>query len=221
MVEIERTVDLPATIEAPEVDGTIDVTADVTVVARPERRVHDDGRIVRTATAGISVCGTRYTTSLRRRRSRDGHPLWRSDLSDAGESHGPPAPVAEALGLETATPVLSITGDAARRLSDIDDGIEGALDDRRSRLQAEYGMLVAADERWVRGSGGMRAAHATGAVTLDDGRLPVLWRDGPDVGHQVWIRDDDVDLGGFEDSVVDAAIALAREESPLDRGSSL
>jgi hypothetical protein len=217
MVGIERSVELPASIDADGAVDPIDTSADVTVTAAPEETVYDDGRIVRTVTATVPVGDGTYTTSLRRMRDARDAPVWRSDLTDAGEGPGPPAPIEEALGAESTPVTLSITGDAARRLADVDDGIRDALDERRSRLQSEHAMSVVEDDRWVRGSGGMQATHAAGAVTVGERRLPLLWRDGVDVGHQVWVREADVDLDGFEDSVIDAAVALAIEQSPLRR----
>jgi hypothetical protein len=219
MVEIERSLELPASIDADGAGEHLEVTVDAAVMAEPEEALYDDGRIVTRATATVSAGGGLWTTALRRSRTPGGAPRWRGDLTDVGQGHGPPASVTAALGVESAAPVLSITGDAARRLADAADGIRTALAERRSRLQSDHGMTVEEEERWVRGSGGLQAAHATGVVTVDGDSLPVLWRDGPDVGHQVWVQEDEVDLDAFADRVVDAAIALAAAESPLTGGA--
>lgn len=209
--DIELTQCVAGKLEA--ADEVASVDADVTV-SFVRDGFHDDGRLSLSVEATVSELSQDTTASLRKVIGPEQHPVYMAYFSDS-----PDAPEFDEGSLRSEFPDLNlyIDGLAATELTSlVDDAIDLARYER-SRIQSKRGMQLIVDQKWDDTSGFAYTAHATGAVLFDDGcKLPMRWEYGGDIGHTVTVDSDgEYPRRQFDDSELDAAIALAQTENPL------
>lgn len=198
-------------------DDPYTADTEVEVAIGPEGSVYSDGRRIISAIARGTLGDAEYTAHLDRKKSLRGGPV-----SFSGYAR-PPASDEYSIDadelpdeLETrGSPGLRIDGEAFERVNEIYEEMQEEITARRDEVEDSEGLSVRVDRNWEEGSGEGHAIHARGAIAFEDGReLPIHWRNAVDIGHQVFVdRDDPSDE--FSADEVDAAVALARNESPI------
>lgn len=199
-------------------DETMTVDVDVTV-ALERCGFYDDGRLVQPLTASFDAGEGRIETSLRRMTTLTGDAVYRAYVSGTPEDDDFEK-LPNALRQEYRTAELAIDDESAAALEEVDQELADMLEVRRSELQNARGMSLDVGKRWTSGSGETHEIVAVGSVDFGDGRsVPIKWRNAVDIGFQVFINADDKSaaLEDFSDDEVDAAVALARDESPITR----
>lgn len=190
-----------------EKDG-IDTTIEVSVIAS-RCEFYDDGR------ATLSVTGTvaGETTVKMRKKTVLGtsKPVFEAFIRDTDS-------LPDDVRAERDSSKVSISDDEAYTVASLYDDVEEKLDARRENLQDENEMTVSVERKWEDGRGETHANHATGTVSFaDDRELGIHWRNTVDIGHQTFLDDDDENGNEFAATEIDAAISLARDESPITR----
>lgn len=218
-----ETVTVEAIVEGEH--GSIGVDADVAVsVARSD--FYDDGRQLVRAEATVARDGATVTTTLREQSGSTSATTFEALLrpDEPGEYSGDVRILPEDLYEPYRSANLRIVGSDAATVVDAVEAVEGELEVRRDEVQSTAGLSVDADRTWEEGSDETHAIYASGTVSFADGReLSVKWRNAVDVGHQVFVGNNAVDIpddntDGFDEAEIDAAVALATEQSPMARG---
>lgn len=199
-------------------DATVTVDLDVTISVECGD-FYDDGRLVRTIEATFEAGDGDIETSLRHMTDLKGEVA--SYKAHLGRRPDDPDydRLPERVREEDSSTTLRIDGPDAEIIAALEDEFEDAINLKRQEIQDEHKMQVSVDSQWESGEGEGHAIHAKGTVKFADGReLPIHWRNAVDIGHQVFTGESGgtgSDLPKFDDEEVDAAVVLARDESPI------
>lgn len=216
---------VPVTVEIGNNHTDVDdpYTEDMEVVVELSRgEFYDDGRLVVSTWCEGTLGDTEAVADLRRMKGRRGEPVSfegyiRPEDRRNFDENELPDEVLDQMRSSYSMPGVRIDGEDFERVNEVYENVQEELQVRRRKIQDVENLSVTVERQWQDGKGESHAYHAEGQVEFGESRsLPVHWRNAVDIGFQVFVKDDETS-DEFGDDEIDAAVALASENSPISK----